>query len=338
MRAIVFPNAESISLETVPDPEPQPQEVVVKIAQSGICGTDIHIFHDEYQSQFPLIPGHEFGGEVVAIGRDVSMKLKVGDRVAVDPNLYCMQCDFCRNEQANHCLNWEGIGITRAGGFAEYVNVPAQACYNLPDSITNEQAAFIEPLACVVYALQRFPILPADRVLLIGAGPMGLLLVQALRHGNASNITVVEKQPHRLELAKQMGATHVIEANSNQTAALKEIAPYGFDAVIDATGVPKVIASAFQYLRPRGRFLQFGVTPNNAKIEISPFDVFNNDWSIIGSFALCYTFLPAIEWLANDVIDVSQLVSHTIPMSDFEEAFHKFRNGETLKVHINMME
>lgn len=338
MKAIIFPDVAQIALETVADPTPAPDEVVVKVAQAGICGTDLHIYSNVYLSQFPIIPGHEFSGEVVAIGNNVSMDLKIGDRVTVDPNLYCMQCDFCRNEMANHCLNWVGIGVTRNGGFAEYINVPARACYRLPDSLTAEQAAFIEPLACVVYALKRFPISPADNVLLIGAGPMGLLLTQALRHSNAANITVVEKQPQRLALAGQMGATNIVAANADQTDALKAIAPYGFDAVIDATGVPKVIEGAFQYLKPRGRFLQFGVTPNNARIEISPFDIFNNDWTIVGSFALCYTFLPAIDWLANGVIDVSQLVSHTVPMSGFAQAFDQFKNGETLKVHINMAE
>ena len=311
--------------------------MVIKVAQAGICGTDIHIYNNEYMSDFPLIPGHEFSGEIVAVGRDVNVnQFNIGDRVAADPNLYCMHCDFCRNEQANHCANWEGIGITRAGGFAEYVNVPARACYKLPDSMSAEQAAFIEPLACVVHAMKRFPVYPADKVLIIGAGPMGLLLVQALRHGNASNITVTEKQPARLELAKAMGANNVVMADANQTEALKEISPYGFDAVIDATGVPKVIEGAFQYLKPRGRFLQFGVTPMNAKIEISPYDLFHNDWSIIGSFALSYTFLPSIDWLASGVIDVSQLVSHTVPLQGFESAFKQFEAGQTLKVHVKM--
>lgn len=336
MKAVVFTDVEQIALETIPDPEPAIGEVVVKIAQSGICGTDIHIYHNEYLSDFPLIPGHEFSGEVVAIGKNVEMDIKVGDRVAVDPNIYCMHCDFCRNEQANHCLNWQGVGVTRAGGFAEYVNVPARACYKLPDNMTDEQAAFIEPLACVAYAMRRFPVSPADKVLIIGAGPMGLLLVQAFQNTNASSITVVEKQPARLELAKMMGANYVVAAGATQTEALKEIAPYGFDAVIDATGVPKVIEGAFQYLKPRGRFLQFGVTAMDAKIEISPYDIFKNDWSITGSFAICYSFLPAIDWLASGRIDVSQLVSHTVPMAGFANAFKQFEAGETLKVHVKM--
>ncbi|HEX2623120.1 MAG TPA: zinc-dependent alcohol dehydrogenase family protein [Phototrophicaceae bacterium] len=335
MKAVVFPAAESIALEQVPDPTPAEDEIVVKIARSGICGTDLHIYRNEYMSNFPLIPGHEFGGTIVELGKKVT-GYSIGERVAVDPNLYCGYCDFCRNEQSNHCANWQGIGITRSGGFAEYVNVPVKAAYRLPDSLSDQQAAFIEPLACVVYALKRLHIRPADRVLLLGSGPMGLLLIQALRAGNASRITVVDKQPGRLELAKTLGANQTVLAGADQAAELKALAPYGFDIVIDATGVPAVIENAFQHLKVRGQFLQFGVTPNNARVSINPYDIFHNDWTIIGSFALCYTFLPAIAWLESGAIDVSSLVSHTIPLADFAEAFHQFAAGETLKVHLQI--
>lgn len=335
MKAVVFPQAEAIAIETVPDPSCAPDEVVVKVANSGICGTDIHIYRNEYISDFPLIPGHEFSGEIVEVGRDVK-HMRVGERVAVDPNLYCGYCDYCRNEQANHCSNWRAVGVTRNGGFAEFVNVPAKAAYTLTDALTDSQAAFIEPLACVVWALKRLRVYPADKVLLIGSGPMGLLLVQALRHDNASNITVVDRQPARLQLAAQLGASHTVMADADQTAHLREIAPLGFDVVIDATGVPAVIEAAFQYLRPRGQFLQFGVTPTTSTIKISPYQIFRNDWTIIGSFALCYTFLPAIAWLESGVIDVAPLVSHTVALTDFESHFKQFMAGDTLKVHVRL--
>ena len=334
MQAIVFPAPETIAIERVPDPTPAPDEVVVQVAACGICGTDVHIARNEYMSTFPLIPGHEFSGKVVAVGKAVT-DFKVGERVAVDPNLYCGHCDFCRNEQANHCRNWEGVGITRSGGFAEYVAAPARACYRIPDHLTDAQAAFIEPLACVIHALKRISVPPAAQTLIFGAGPMGLLLLQALRHRGASQVVMVEKQPARLDLATQLGGT-AIPVNGQQAEALRDIAPYGFDLVIDATGVPAVIEQAFSYLRPRGQYLQFGVTPMDASIRLRPYDLFRNDWTVIGSFALCYTFLPASAWLANGVVDVSKLVSHTVPMADFAPAFHAFAAGQTLKVHVQM--
>ena len=335
MKAVVFPKTETIAVDTVPDPACKPDEVVVAVKSCGICGTDLHIFKGEYFSDFPLIPGHEFHGKVVETGKNVT-NFKIGDRVTVDPNLYCGKCSRCRNEQSNQCLNLQAVGVTMDGGFAEYVTVPERACYSIPDHLTDKQAAFIEPLACVVYALRRMRVQPGDRVLIVGAGPMGLLLVQALRHGGASLVVALEKQPQRLEMAQNLGASATVLADENQDDALKTLSPEGFDVVIDATGIPAVIQNSFTYLKPRGQFLQFGVTPIGAKIEIEPYEIFRNDWTIIGSFALSYTFLPAIDWLAHKVIDVTPLVSHNASLDNFATAFEAFKNGETLKVHIDI--
>ena len=227
MKAIVFPKAHQFEVQQVNDPTCEPDDVVVEVTSCGICGTDLHIFHAEYMSDFPLIPGHEFHGKVVEVGKKVT-GLKLGDRVAVDPNLYCGKCNNCRNEQSNQCTNLSVVGVTRDGGFAEYVTVPERACYAIPNHMTDTQAAFIEPLSCVVYALQRLRVYPADRVLIIGAGPMGLLLVQALRHSGASLITVLERQEHRLNMAKGMGANTIVLAGDEQDQHLRELAPDGF--------------------------------------------------------------------------------------------------------------
>lgn len=335
MKAVVFEQPKSLSIQQVPDPICGPDEVIVRVATSGICGTDLHIYKGEYMGEYPLIPGHEFSGVVVEIGKDVDY-LKVGDRVAPDPNIFCNHCEFCRNDQGNHCLNWRGVGITRAGGFSEYVAVPARVCYPVPESLNDAQAAFIEPLACVAYALRRVRVGPADKVLILGAGPMGLLLVQALRNSGASQVVVVEKQPQRLALAATMGAALTVEAGPDQAEQLRDVAPFGFDIVIDATGVPVVIEGAFAYLKPRGQYLQFGVTPMDAVVRINPYQIFKNDWTIIGSFAVCYSFEPAIAWLANGVIDIAPLVSHTVSIDEFADVFAKFDKGQTLKAHIRM--
>jgi 2-desacetyl-2-hydroxyethyl bacteriochlorophyllide A dehydrogenase len=335
MQAVVFPKAESLSIEQVPDPSCQPDEVIMQVATCGMCGTDLHIYKGEYMADYPIIGGHEFSGTIVEVGRSVS-HLRVGDRVTADPNVFCGYCDFCRNEQANHCLNWSGMGVTRNGAFAEYIAVPARNCYPVPDSLTDSEAAFIEPLACVAHALRRLRVWPADQVLIFGAGPMGLLLLQTLRHGGASRVVVVEKQADRLALAGQLGAAETIVAGPDQAEGLRELAPYGFDVVVDATGVPAVIERAFDYLKPRGQFLQFGVAPIDATVQINPYNFFKNDWTLIGSFAVCYSFQPAVAWLESKVVDVAPLVSHTVPMADFADAFDQFSQGQTLKVHVRV--
>jgi 2-desacetyl-2-hydroxyethyl bacteriochlorophyllide A dehydrogenase len=333
MQAVMFPAPETVSMEQVPDPIPQRDEVVVQVAASGLCGTDLHIYRNEYMSDFPVIPGHEFGGVIAEVGQDVT-NFRPGDRVAVDPNLYCGHCYFCRNEQSNHCLNWEGIGITRPGSFAEYVAAPARACYRLPDNLSDAQAAFVEPVACVVHSLKRIRIRAGDEALIYGAGPMGLLLVQALRHMGASLVVVVEKQPDRLALASQLGASATVLSCPDQAEALRELAPYGFGLVVDATGVPAVIEQAFQYLKPRGQYLQFGVAPKEARITVSPYDLFQHDWTVVGSFALCYTFQPAIAWLSSGIVRVEPLISHTLPLTEFPVALEAFAAGRTMKVHL----
>lgn len=334
MQAVIFPEPETIVVDRVADPGCGPDEVIVQVSMCGICGTDLHIYRNEYMSGFPLIPGHEFGGRVVEVGRNVKTGIQVGDRVAVDPNLYCGHCEFCRMEQSNHCRHLQAVGVTRDGAFAEYVTVPAQACYPVPDSLDDNQMAFIEPLACIAYGMKRLRVPPADKVLLFGAGPIGLLLLQALRHSGASEIVVVEKQAARLTLAQQLGATTVLAPGTDLAEQLKAMAPHGYGVVVDATGAPPVIEQGFDYLRPRGQYLMFGVAPMTAKINLSPYAVFRNDWQIIGSFALCYTFQQSIAWLANGVIDVKPLVSHTAPLTEFPTLFHQFAEGKTLKVHL----
>jgi 2-desacetyl-2-hydroxyethyl bacteriochlorophyllide A dehydrogenase len=333
MHAIVFTGPDQISKEWVDNPVYGADEVVVKVSQVGICGTDLHIIRNDYHSTFPIIAGHEFVGQVTEIGKQVT-SLRRGDRVAVDPNLYCGECYFCRQEQSNHCLNWQGIGITRPGGFAEYIAAPARACYQVPEILTDTQAAFIEPLSCVIHALRRMRTWPGDEVLIFGAGPMGLLLVQAMRHTGASQIVVVEKQQDRRNLAFGMCANTAIAPEPDLTKQLFALAPYGYAIVIDATGVPEVIQSALQFLKPRGQYLQFGVTSKGVTVQWEPYDIYHKDLTIVGSFALCYTFQPAVAWLANRVVEVEPLVSHILHLDEFQQGFRDFADGKTLKVHI----
>ena len=220
MKGIIFRDVNVIELADLPDPTCQPDEVVLKVATCGICGTDLHVSKGEYIEKYPIIPGHEFSGTIVEVGRDVN-HLKVGDRVTADPNVFCGYCEYCRNEQANHCSNWHGMGVNRDGAFAEYVNVPARNCYFVPENLTDSEAAFIEPLACVAYSMRRLRVWPGDKILIFGAGPMGLLLLQALKKYGSSQVVVVEKIANRLEIAKQLGCSQAIIAGPDQSDALK---------------------------------------------------------------------------------------------------------------------
>lgn len=301
----------------VPVPEPSPDEVLIKVHNAGICGTDIHIFMGEYFSEFPLIPGHEFSGEVAAVGANVS-RFRVGDRVTADPNVPCNRCENCQRNEPNQCLNLSVIGVTRSGAFAEYVTAHEGVVFPIGD-IPYDAAALIEPLACVVWGLKQVEVQPGDSALVLGAGPMGCLLAQSLKAAGASSVVMTDIAPTRLELAAQLGATETIRADDQQADRLRALRPHGFDIVADATGIPAVLESAFDYVRARGKIWVFGVTPIGAKASFMPYEVFRKDLKIIGSFAVNRTFNESIEMIQHGVVQVAPLISHKLRLDDFTD-------------------
>ncbi len=333
MRAVVIDQPKSVSIQDVPLPLPAHGEVIVKVAACGICGTDKHIYNGSFLSHYPLIPGHEFGGTVTEVGAGVK-QVKAGDRVAVDPSLFCGECYYCRKLQGNHCVNWGAIGDTVSGAFAEFVKVPARNCYTLPDRVSWQAAALIEPLACVVWGQKRLEPRPGDSVLLLGAGPMAILWTQMLRHGNAGQIVVTDLHQTRLDVAQRFGASDTVVAGPAQAEQLQALAPMGFDVVIDVTGVPAVLEDGFNYVRPMGKVMVFGVCPLKSSITINPFQVYNKDLTILGSMALNYTFNQAIALLEAGAVDVRSLVSHELPLDDFTAALALAGTAESVKVQI----
>ena len=246
-------------------PSPGADDVLIKVRAAGICGTDLHIFKGEYEAEYPLIPGHEFSGEVVAVGASVR-NFKVGDRVTADPNIPCNRCSYCQRNEPNQCRNLRAIGVTRSGAFAEYVVAPEGNVFSIGD-MTYSAAALIEPLACVVWGQKQVDVQPGDSALVFGAGPMGLLVAQALKQAGAARVVVTDVVPWRLEMAAQLGATEIVIADEKQSASLKNIEPDGYNIVADATGIPPVLEGTFQYASPRGKIWVFGVTPQGTQVK-----------------------------------------------------------------------
>ncbi len=180
-------------------------------------------------------------------------------------------------------------------------------------------AALVEPLACVVWGLKRVQVQPGDSVLIYGAGPMGCLLVQALKHSGAAKVVVTDVVPWRLEQAAMLGATETVAADSQQAKRLKALAPMGYDIVADATGIISVLEGSMEFARPRGKIWVFGVTPRGARASFVPYDVFRKDLSIIGSFAVNRTFQESIALIQGGAIKVEPLISHRLPLAQFSE-------------------
>lgn len=321
MPAAQFTAPKEGELVTVPRPEPQTGEVLIEVKRAGICGTDIHIWHGDYAlARYPLIPGHEFAGDIVAVGEGVK-RFAVGDRVTADPNVPCLICPECQRNQFNQCHNLAAVGVTRSGAFAGYIVVPERAVFPIGD-MTYAAGALIEPLACVVWGLKRVEVHPGDKALLFGAGPMGCLVMQSLLKVGVTDITVVDRSPARLELAASLGATTTITADHFNHDRAKQHAPYGFELVVDATGVPNVIEQALTYARPAGTMWVFGVAPETAMVNINPYNVFRHDLRIVGSFAVNKTFQEATALIDSGAVKVEPLISHVVPLSEFAAGLH----------------
>jgi len=207
VRAAIIKSAGNVSVETVDDPTPGSGEVIVEVAACGLCGTDLHILDGEFAPSLPVIPGHEFAGRIVALGPD-ALDVREGDRVAVDPSLYCNQCHYCRIGHNNLCLRWGAIGVTEPGGAAQYVAVPAANCARLPDHIETADATLIEPLSCAVRGYDVLRSQLGSHVLIYGAGTMGLMMLELAKRVGAVSVDIVDVNPDRLTVARQLGCSN----------------------------------------------------------------------------------------------------------------------------------
>lgn len=317
MKAVVYNAPHQLSVEQIPYPVPGPGEVTVKVTCCGICGTDYHILEGDFISPYPLIGGHEFSGTIYEIGDGVT-GWSVDDRVAVDPSIYCGECYHCRNNQFNHCENWNALGNTINGAFAEYVKVSAKNLYRLPEHMSFEDGSLIEPLSCVAYGMNRLEPKFGEKALIFGGGPMGLMLLQAIKTSGVSEVILVDIAEQKLELAKRFGATSAFRNDDRLDEYIGRTKyPHGFDIVVDATGIPKVIEGMFRFAGPRARILQFGVAPRDSRISVNPFEIYHKDWKYLGSMALMFNFYQAFFMIEQKRVDIQSLVTRKIGLEEF---------------------
>jgi 2-desacetyl-2-hydroxyethyl bacteriochlorophyllide A dehydrogenase len=327
MRAAIIDKPGSIRVGDVPDPKPGDLQVVLKVGACGICGTDLHIADGHFPpTPYPIVPGHEFAGEIVELGADVPGEWRVGDRVAVDPSLFCGYCGPCRAGHGNLCANWGATGDTVDGAFAEYVAVPAANCYRIPDEMTWQQGAVVEPVSCAVHGVRRVGVEAGERFLVVGAGTMGLIMQQLLQRAGAE-VTVVDRNTARLGRATELGARAV-------AGDVTDLDGERFDAAADCTGAVPAIEAAFDSLRRGGRLLVFGVAPEQARVALSPFRIYNDEITVVGSMAVLHSFGPALDLVASGAIDTAPLLTDTLPLEQYPEALDLMRSGAGLKVQV----
>ena len=336
MKAIVYDTPRQFSYLDVPTPEVNPDEVLIRVRSCGICGTDLHIHEGEFLAQFPLIPGHEFAGEIEAIGSAVK-NLKIGERVVCDNTELCGHCFYCRRDQPLFCENFLSHGCNISGGQAEYVAIKAEKVFPI-QHLSWEEAALVEPMACAIHGMDMIALKPGSEVLLFGAGPTGIILAQLLKLNGASHLTVAAPAGPKLDLIAHLAADEVVPIARDTPSAHKErllrTHQRGFDYVIEATGAPHLIDEALQYARPGGHIVVYGVYPENARLNWSPYEIFQKQLTITGSFAQTHCFDRALLYLESKQVKVNEMVTHTFALVDYGKALETLRSRQGIKTII----
>lgn len=313
MKAAVLTNKLQMEIKEQAVPVPGEQEVIVKVKACGICGTDQHIYHGQPGSaavQYPIVLGHELAGEVVQVGAKVT-SLSAGDRVSIDPNIYCGECEYCRGGRIHLCNHLQAVGVTRDGGMGEYCSVPAANCYPLPAELSYEEGAMIEPLGCVLHGFQQIKIWPGASVLIIGGGYIGLMMLQMAKIYGGSPIVVSEPDKSKHSLALQLGAAETVTP-----AELGQRCGDGFDIVIECVGRKDSMTQAVEMAKKGGQVLMFGVSAPDTKIEVNPFEIFSKELTIKGSFINPNTHDQAIALVQQGKIQIKPLLSHQFQMEE----------------------
>jgi 2-desacetyl-2-hydroxyethyl bacteriochlorophyllide A dehydrogenase len=328
MKAIWFPARGEVTLGALPDPVPGPGEVLIAVRASGICHTDFEVMNANYGSAtFPIVPGHEYAGEIMETGPGVT-EFAPGDRVVVDPNLECGMCPACGRGWAHLCERLGAYGVTVNGGFAEMSVVKAGAVHPIGD-MPFDLAALAEPVGCVLNGLSPLAGRRVERSVIFGAGPMGLLMALVLQARGSGEVILVDTNPERLVLAQSVGIAG-LAAGAPELDDLR----HDCDLAVDATGVPAVAEALTGYVANGGSALLFGVCPQEARISLSPFDIFRRQLSVFGTHSLNHNIPEALETIATIGPRIGAVVTHRLPPDEIAGVFAGLRLADSMKVQM----
>ncbi|TPR37805.1 zinc-dependent alcohol dehydrogenase family protein [Apilactobacillus micheneri] len=314
MKALVLTGKKQLEIQNTEKPEPKANEVVVNAKYAGICGTDYALYNGlpgSAPAVPPIVLGHENSGVISAVGSDVT-DYKVGDRVTVDPNIYCSKCKYCRTGRPELCENLSAVGVTRNGGLEEYFTAPTQVVYKLPENVDLKSAATCEPISCAVHGMDLLSIKPYQNALVIGDGFMGLIFAQLLKSYGVKSVTLTGRHDDKLATEKEKtGADKVINTT-------KEKIPSEYDVVIEAVGQPATQEQAVEATVKGAQVLMFGVGAPNQKFEMNTYEVFQKQLTIQGAFINPNSFEDAIALLQSKGVDVADIIDNVISLEDVE--------------------
>lgn len=333
MQALLLTAYRKLALTTMERPTIGPDEVLVNVRACGICGSDVHGYDGSSGRRIPpIVMGHEAAGIVVETGEAVA-RTRVGDRVTFDSTIYCGQCDACRRGEVNLCSARRVLGVSCAeyrqhGAMAEFVAVPERILFPLPDSLSFEQAALMEPVSVALHAVGRAGVEPGDRTVVVGSGMIGLMVIQALRATGCSDVTAIDVEPSRLALARELGANHAIDARATDAVetVLEQSGGEGVDVAMEVVGSGAALATAIGCVRRGGRV---GLVGNLAAEVALPLQaVVTRELALIGSCAIAGEYPRAIELAASGTIRVEPLISAVAPLGEGPRWFERLHARE----------
>ncbi|KAF6200113.1 hypothetical protein GE061_006414 [Apolygus lucorum] len=341
MEALRFdPTTKALSVEKIPIPKIEaPDEVIVEVAYAGLCGTDLHIFKGEFPaSKVKLTPGHEYSGIVRAVGSDVK-NVKVGDHVSCDPQRWCTTCKYCLTAKYHHCVEGgvaNATGNGHDGGFAQFSKVRSRVVHKLPDNISLKQGVLTEPISCVIWGLER-GFLPApigSEILLTGAGIIGNLWTAVLHHLGHRRVTIVEPSDIRRELNKRLDTGYKVVSPDELTQMVNN-ENYEANIAIDCSGNTRAIEQALNALTFQGKLQIFGVAPPQARVSISPYEIFRKELTIVGSIVNPWSYpgaLGIMEAMGDRYLDYHKLGIEVFKLKDYQKALAVLDSTSVSKV------
>ena len=301
-------------------------ELLIEVGSCGICGTDFHIVDGTAPSKQPVILGHEFSGRIVEIENQIN-GFHIDDKVVINPNIHCGICDFCKIGKVNHCKNLRALGVSENGGLAQYSIVPASQLYHVPANFSLQTAAFTEPLSCCVHGIHQSSLKLGDKVAIIGAGTIGLLMLQLVLLQGASKVLIIEPSSEKRKIAKELGADQVVDSNDTDFLQnIIELSGGGVDVVFECAGNVVAAETSVKIVKSGGTVLLFGLPDFSASIKLKLQEFFHKEISLRSSLLNPFTFQTAVDLLVSGKISVEQ----------FNPVQVSFRNEELVTLFNNL--
>jgi len=336
MKALVKSKAEpGIWMERVPVPEPGPNDVLIRVKKSAICGTDVHIYNWDKWAQatipVPMVVGHEFSGEIAEIGSAVT-KYKIGQRVSGEGHIVCGVCRNCRAGRGHLCRNTLGVGVHRPGSFGEYVCIPEDNVVPIPDDVSDEIAAIFDPFGNAVHTALSFDLVGED-VLVTGAGPIGIMGALVAKRSGARKVVITDINPARLALARKLGIDYVVDASAQNLAdVMREIGmTEGFDVGLEMSGAAPAFRDMIDKMNNGGKIAILGIAPTGFEIDWNKVIFKMLNLKGIYGREMFETWYKMIAFVQGG-LDLSPIITHRLPIDDFQAGFDAMRSGSSGKV------